>query len=168
MVCFTQSRMSLQEVGELAPRRGKCYAPTIPAASAQQGIYIANLPSPAPDTFRFGAMSPAHSEFRTVAANAAPDVAHETDNAVLDATGRVVGEHVLVIGHDTPGIVMELACRGASEIAPLGPNARPEAATADLAVVTGVACIGYAQRTVERVCRTRATPAGSCCEAQRR
>lgn len=98
-------------------------------------------------------MSPAHSHFGTVAANATPDVAHETDAALLHATGPVVGEHVLVIGHDTPGIVMELACRGAAEITLLGPNARPEAATVDVAVVTGVACVGYAQRAVERACR---------------
>jgi len=58
-----------------------------------------------------------------------------------------------MIGHDTRGIVTELAGRGAAEIALLGPNARPEAATVDVAVVTDVACVGDAQRTVEKACR---------------
>lgn len=99
------------------------------------------------------AMPSAHSEFRTVAANAAAGVAQEKSDVLLDATGPVVGENVLVIGHDTPGIVAELAYRGAAEITLLGPNAQPEAATVDVAVVTGVACVGYAQRAVERACR---------------
>ena len=95
----------------------------------------------------------AQSKFRTVAVHAAPGAAGETNDALLHATGPVLGEHVLVIGHDTPGVVMELACRGVAEITLLGPNARPETATVDVAVVTGVACIGYAQRAVEMACR---------------
>lgn len=98
-------------------------------------------------------MSPAQSKFRTVAAHAAPGVAQPTNDVSLHATGPVLGERVLVIGHDTPGIVTELACRSAAEITLLGPHARPEAATVDVAVVTGVACVGYAQRTVEQACR---------------
>ncbi len=98
-------------------------------------------------------MSSAQSEFRTIAANVAPAAVQETNDALLEAAGPVVGEHVLVIGHDTPGIVAELACRGAAEITLLGPNARAEAATADVALVTGVACVGYAQRAVEAACR---------------
>lgn len=97
-------------------------------------------------------MSPAQSKFRTAAARAAPGVAQETNDALLHATGPVLGERVSVIGHDAPGIVMDLACHSAAEITLLGPNARPEAATVDVAVVTGIACVGYAQRAVENSC----------------
>jgi len=83
-----------------------------------------------------------------LAAHAAPGFAQETKDAVLHATGPGLGEHALVIGHDTPGIVMDLACRGAAEITLLGPKERPEAATVDVAVVTSVARVGCAQRTV--------------------
>jgi len=100
-------------------------------------------------------MSPAQSKFRTVAAHDAPGVAQPTNDASLHATGPVLGERVLVIGHDTRGIVTELACLGAAEITLLGPNAWPEAVIIDLAVVTGVACVGDAQRTVEHAwCRS--------------
>jgi hypothetical protein len=99
------------------------------------------------------AMPSDHSECRSVVANAAPCVAQEANDALLDATGPVVGEHALVIGHDTPAVVSELACHGATEITLLGPNAQPDAATVDVVVVTGVACVGYAQRAVERACR---------------
>jgi hypothetical protein len=98
-------------------------------------------------------MSSAHSQFRTVAATATLNVAHQTDDDLVHATGPVAGQHVLVIGHDSPRIVMELACRGAAEITLLGPSAQPEAATVDVAVVIGVACVGYAKRAVERACR---------------
>jgi hypothetical protein len=98
-------------------------------------------------------VSSAQSEVRTIVTNAAPRAAQETNDALLEAACPIVGAHVLVIGHDTPGIVAELACRGAAEITLLGPNARPEAATTDVAVVTGVACVGYAQRAVEMACR---------------
>ena len=75
--------------------------------------------------------------------------APDADDALLEAAGAVIGEHVLVIGHDTPGIVTALACRGAAEITLLGPNARPETDTVDLALVTGIASVGYAQRAIE-------------------
>ena len=70
------------------------------------------------------------------------------DDALLHAAGAVTGEHVLVIGHDTPGIVASLACRGAAEITLLGPNARPETETVDLALATGIASIAYAERAI--------------------
>jgi hypothetical protein len=97
-------------------------------------------------------MSSAQSEFCTVAANAALGAAQEPNDALLEAAGPVVGEHVLVIGHDAPDIVAELACRRVAEITLLGPNARPEAAATDVVVVTGVACVGYAQRAVDMAC----------------
>jgi hypothetical protein len=96
------------------------------------------------------AMSSARSQFRTIALNPAPVATQETNDAVLEAAGPVGGARVLVMGHDTPGIVAALACCGAAEITLLGPNARPEAATTDIAVATGV---GYAQRAVETACR---------------
>jgi hypothetical protein len=99
------------------------------------------------------AMSSARSQFRTIALNPAPVATQETNDAVLEAAGPVGGARVLVMGHDTPGIVAALAWCGAAEITLLGPNARPEAATTDIAVATGVACVGYAQRAVETACR---------------
>lgn len=47
-------------------------------------------------------MSSAQSEFRTVAANVAPNATQKTNDALLEAAGPVVGEHVLVMGCDTP------------------------------------------------------------------
>jgi hypothetical protein len=94
-------------------------------------------------------MSSTFSDVRWVSQAPASNVLPETDEALLEAAGPVAGEHVLVIGHDAPGIVAVLACRGAAEITLLGPTARPETESVDVAVVTGVASLRYAQRAVE-------------------
>lgn len=98
------------------------------------------------------AMSPSHTSTRAITANTPRDAVQETNNALLHATGLIVGERVLVIGQDPPDLVANLACRGAAEITLLGRTAQPEPATVDVAVVTGIACVGYARRAVETAC----------------
>lgn len=98
-------------------------------------------------------MSRSHTRTRAIAANTPRDAMQETNNVLLHAAGPVVGERVLVIGHNPTDLVANLACRGAAEITLLGRTAQPEPATVDVALVTDVACPGYARHAVEAACR---------------
>jgi hypothetical protein len=77
-----------------------------------------------------------------------PSAPSRACECLIDMAGDVAGDYVLVIGNDMPGLFDALAHRGAADVVPLHPNSRPDAGTMDIALVTGVASVDYADRAV--------------------
>ena len=101
----------------------------------------------------------------------------DPDSTLLDCLGDVAGEHALVLGPDL-GIMCALIRRGCLEVTELRQNDRPDARTADLAILPSIgstdaaACaIAHARRGLAMsgriVVRTVADPSGRLSQAIR-
>ena len=87
------------------------------------------------------------------------DAASEDDpsTALIAHAGEVANDHVVILGHSAPAIIYSLIRRGCVSATELGRNDRPEAHTADLAIVPAVATLDDAALVIRHARRALMT-----------